>query len=458
MLAAVDWSVKGVLGFVARREAELSQRRHREEPHLSQREPREERLTGGDRRLTVLAVYPWREFWSMGEKSGAPSFHLSITSFPKHGHELHALMPGDPGLPREEDYHGATLHRIATRVEFMPECGRSKLVQHVRILFAFLYWLLRFVPAGYALARREKVDAVFGMGAMGAIAGFVVAKLAGVPNVTRLFGTELPQLSGSRLRFILRYRDILAHQAPASYYVMVNDGSGSDAMALKYGVPPKSIMHWRNGVDKVLYMADRDGARLAERLGIPKDATVVMAASRLHPQKHVERLVAVAPEVCRERPDVHFLIAGDGEEMQNLREQARELGVADRVTFAGALTAPDMAEAYGLASVFVALSDRTNMGNPLNEAMISGVPVVVLNSGTTADVVQDDVNGVLLENEDLPSLGRVLVDLLNDEERMERLGRRARSDADEELPTLEERQAMEVEVVERAVRERERGD
>ncbi|MFH1865789.1 MAG: hypothetical protein ABIK85_07890, partial [Candidatus Eisenbacteria bacterium] len=63
-------------------------------------------------RLTVLAVYGWREFWSMGEGRGAPSFFLSVTSFPKHGHDMHVLMPGRPGSASEENYHGVTLHRF----------------------------------------------------------------------------------------------------------------------------------------------------------------------------------------------------------------------------------------------------------------------------------------------------------------------------------------------------------
>jgi len=389
----------------------------------------------------------------MGEKSGAPSFHLSVTSFPLRGHELHVLMPGGSGLPREEDYHGAMLHRLATDVEFMPECGRSKLVHHLRISVAFVYWFIRVVPVGVALARRTRADCVFGMGSLGATAGFLVARLVGIPNVTRLFGTELPQLMGSRLRFFLRYRDIAAYVVPASYYIMVNDGSGSEAVGLRYGLPPERMFHWRNGIDKKLYMSSRDGAQLADRLGIPRDARVILAASRLHPQKRVERVIAAAGEVCAELPDARILIAGDGEEMENLKEQARALGVADRVAFAGALTVPDMADAYALASVFIALSDRTNMGNPLNEAMISGVPVVVLNSGTTAEVVHNDVNGVLLEPCDLPRLGNILIGLLNDPARMRRLGEQGRRDADAELPTLEERQAMEVSVVERAVEE-----
>ena len=66
------------------------------------------------------------EFWSMGEGRGAPSFFLSITSFPKRGHEMHVLMPGSPGNLPVEDYHGVTLHRYLSAINFMPEAGASR--------------------------------------------------------------------------------------------------------------------------------------------------------------------------------------------------------------------------------------------------------------------------------------------------------------------------------------------
>jgi glycogen(starch) synthase len=108
---------------------------------------------------------------------------------------------------------------------------------------------------------------------------------------------------------------------------------------------------------------------------------------------------------------------------------------------------------YKLADLFVTLSDRTNMANPLNEATLSRLPVIALNAGRTADVVRDDENGVLIETGDLPRLGQIILDLLSDEKRMARLGRAAQRNADERLPTVEERQAMEVEAVARAARE-----
>jgi glycosyltransferase involved in cell wall biosynthesis len=192
-------------------------------------------------------------------------------------------------------------------------------------------------------------------------------------------------------------------------------------------------------------------------LGIPESNRIVLSISRLHFEKHIERIVRSVPGVAAARDDVTFVIVGSGEERESLERLADSLGVHDRMVFTGSVGHEKLPDYYKTADVFVALSDRTNVSNSLHEAMISRLPVVVLNTGRTADVVQNDENGILLTPADLPRVHEVILELLADDERRRVLGERARASADERLPTLEERQVMEAEVAERAVRERASG-
>jgi glycosyltransferase involved in cell wall biosynthesis len=403
-------------------------------------------------RLTVLAIYGWREFWSMGEGRGAPSFFLSITSFPKRGHDMHVLMPGRPGCPREEDYHGVTLHRFRSAINFMPEPGASKALQHIKRLLTYVYWFVRVVPAGKSLASRLGADVVIGMGELGAQAAFRIARGAGVPNVTRLFGIGV--FPASKLKFMLRYRETRALTTPAAYIILCNDGSQGDELARRLGVDTDRLLFWPNGVDKRLYESPKPSRDIRAELGMPESNRIVLSISRLHFEKHIERIVRAVPGVAAARDDVTFVIVGSGEERESLERLADSLGVRDRVVFTGSVGREELADYYKTADVFVALSDRTNVSNSLHEAMIAGLPVVVLNTGRTADVVQNGENGVLLTPADLPRVHEVLLELLADDERRRVLGEGARTSADERLPTLEERQVMEAGVAERAVRER----
>lgn len=407
------------------------------------------------RPLTVLAIYGWREFWSMGEGRGAPSFFLSITSFPKHGHDMHVLLPGDPGSAPEEDYHGVTLHRFKSRVNFMPGADQHKIVQHTKRLFTYIYWFLRVLPAGKALAATLGADVVIGMGELGAPAAHRIARAAGVPNVTRLFGIGmfLDRVKGNRLKFFLRYREKRALTTPSDYIILCNDGSQGDRLAALLGVDTDRLLYWFNGVDKKRYARGGGAPNIRARHGIPEGNAIVLSVSRLDPEKHVDRLLKAAPAVLRERSDVTFMVVGSGGEDVRLERMVTELGISRNVIFAGSAGRDALVDYYRAADVFVALSDRTNVLNSLHEAMVAGLPVVALNTGSTADVVHDGDNGVLLEFEDLPRVHEKLLELLTDEERRRSIGERARADAERRLPTLRERQAMEVSVAERAVRE-----
>jgi glycosyltransferase involved in cell wall biosynthesis len=413
--------------------------------------------TSAESPMRVLAVYPWPAFWSMGEGRGAAAFFLSVTSFPQHGHEMHVLMPGPPGAAAEEDYHGVRLHRMTTRVDFMPERGRSRVVQHVRILVSYVVWRVRALRAGLALAARLEPDVVLGMGALGAPVARAIARARGVPNVTRLFGTSLGEVMRHPLKRALRYPEIVAFRTPANAVIVCDDGSGGDEIARRYGVPADRLVFLPDGVDKGRFGASHDREAARRDLNIPPNAGVVLSVSRLHPEKHIERLLKAAPRVLAARPDTAFVVAGEGEEGARLKALAADLGIERSVIFTGPVSLERLPAVYAAADVFVTLSDRTNVLNPLHEAMMSGLPVIALNTGRTGKVVRNDENGVLLEPAGLAGLADAMLRLLSDEPRRKALGAAARASADEKLPSIEERQAAEVEVVQRVVSARRSG-
>ncbi len=401
--------------------------------------------------MKVLAAYPWPSFWSMGEGRGAPSFFLSITSFPKHGHEMHVVMPGTPGCASEEDYHGVVLHRFPTTTDYMPDASAGKLVQHWRMRTSYREWMATSVPALRSVASSIGPDVLFGMGALGAPAAHAVASGLGLPNVTRLFGTSIGQVLGSPVRYRLRYREISAFRTPADAIILCDDGSGGDEIARMLGVEMDRLLFWPNGVDRELLRGSADVDGLRARLDIPRDAPVVLSVSRLDDEKRVDRLVQAMPALLERIPGAVVVIAGDGPARRELNELTVKLGVFENVRFSGILEREQLAAAYQLALVFVTLSERTNVLNPLHEAMTAGLPVVALDTGRTGTVVRNDETGVLLMKSGLPSLGTTLADLIEDTPRHERLGRAAAEDSERRLPTIEERQRMEVKALEEVV-------
>jgi len=94
-------------------------------------------------------------------------------------------------------------------------------------------------------------------------------------------------------------------------------------------------------------------------------------------------------EAAHAADGAHLTMVGDGEERAACESLARELGVADRITFTGKLSRAEVAQAYQTADVFLFPSITEAAGNVYLEAMREALPMVIVNSGGGRDVPCD---------------------------------------------------------------------
>ena len=133
-----------------------------------------------------------------------------------------------------------------------------------------------------------------------------------------------------------------------------------------------------NGVDTDLFRPDAAArARVRQALGFAEDLRVVVSASRLHPQKGLDLGLDAFARLAGRRADLRYLIVGEGPESRALQRRADDLGVADRVHFAGGVRREEVAGYLNAADVMSFTTTRAE-GNPLNvlEALSAGLPVV----------------------------------------------------------------------------------
>lgn len=126
-----------------------------------------------------------------------------------------------------------------------------------------------------------------------------------------------------------------------------------------------------------------------ERLGAPPGAFVVLGAGRFVRRKGFHTLI----EAVAKSPAVHLCLLGEGEEEANLRQQARELGVADRVHFAG--WQPDPNPWLSACDAFCMPSLHEPLGNVVLEAWGAGVPVIASRSEGPSWMMTDGEDGLL---------------------------------------------------------------
>ena len=147
------------------------------------------------------------------------------------------------------------------------------------------------------------------------------------------------------------------------------------------------------------------------RLALTSHAPVVSIVGRLTAIKQHELFLHVARRIHDRRPDVTFLVVGDGERRTELERLAVELGIGPSVRFLG--WRRDVPAIYG-ASDLVALTSR-NEGTPvaLIEALASGVPVVSTDVGGVRDVVSEPMFGLTAPDGDVEGLAAHIVHALD---------------------------------------------
>ena len=121
-----------------------------------------------------------------------------------------------------------------------------------------------------------------------------------------------------------------------------------------------------------------------------------------------------------EVPESLLLIAGDGPERSRLEALVRELGIAPAVRFLGVQS--DMEAILSALDVFVLTSHSEGFSNAILEAMGMGLPVVASKVGGNIEMVEDGVNGFLVDPGDSEGVDRRLLELAREPERRRAMG------------------------------------
>lgn len=138
--------------------------------------------------------------------------------------------------------------------------------------------------------------------------------------------------------------------------------------------------HLKNTVDLELFYPLSESEKtiqrqiLAKEQGLSEDTRFALWVSRLHPQKDPLLLIRAFAKLSL--PNVHLLIAGDGELRPVVEAEIAKLGIANRVTLLGLVSPQEVARLYRLSSVFIVSSAYEGVPIVALEALACGVPVV----------------------------------------------------------------------------------
>lgn len=180
----------------------------------------------------------------------------------------------------------------------------------------------------------------------------------------------------------------------------------------------------RNGIEVGDEPTEKAVAEVRRRFALPEDAPVIGTVAVLRSQKRLDLWLEVARRVSVQRPEVSFLIVGDGPLRQELEETAERLGLREQVRFAG--LQEDVAPFLAALDLYLMSSQFEGLPLALLEAMAAGVPVVATAVGGIPEVVIDGREGMLVPFGDPADLTREVLALLAEPERRRQLAVAAR--------------------------------
>jgi glycosyltransferase involved in cell wall biosynthesis len=163
------------------------------------------------------------------------------------------------------------------------------------------------------------------------------------------------------------------------------------------GADPEKITVLYNGVDMERFKPLTDAKdAIRKKLGISKNAVVVVTVRRLVYKNGVDTLIDSAQIAIKKNPKLVFLVVGEGPDFAQVKSRIEQLGIGNNLRLAGFVSDDDLPLYYNAADFFV-LPSKSGEGLPLValEAMACGLPVIATNVGGISEIMADDYGKIV---------------------------------------------------------------
>jgi glycosyltransferase involved in cell wall biosynthesis len=202
------------------------------------------------------------------------------------------------------------------------------------------------------------------------------------------------------------------------YYITVSRWMKQQIIKQYPRINPSSISMIHNSVDTQLFSPGQKNH---------SERDIVLFTGRLVAAKGLNYLVGAIPKVLKEHPDTYFLFIGAGNSLP-YQKRLIEMGISEKnYKFLGYLKDSNaLVKYYRAASVYVAPTLYENLPIRVLEAMACGAPVVASNVCAIPEIIDDGVNGALVQPRSIEELYSAISCLLADVRLRNKIGNNAR--------------------------------
>jgi glycogen(starch) synthase len=328
------------------------------------------------------------------------------------GVAVHVLTRGGRDHVEQEVRAGVHIHRVAEKE--MPHD-----------LDAFVSWVegmnSHMHAAGRRLGKRLQFDVVHGHDWLVAGAAAAIAERLRCPYLTTIHATEYGRHQGWVDKHPQSYiHGIETWMAGRADHVITCSHYMRGHVADVYDIDERRVTVIPNGIDPADLQPVGDLDELRARFAAP-DERLVLLVGRLVYEKGFQLALDAMPQVIRRAGRVRFLVAGSGTHEGELRKQARRLGLMRHGTFMGWIGDDMLHSLYRIADLCVVPSIYEPFGLVALEAMASGCPCIVADTGGLREVVPNADVGLRFRSRNPRALATMMQRVLTDDALRDRL-------------------------------------
>ncbi len=343
--------------------------------------------------------------------------HLLNKELVKLGFDIKTITPHSKGLATKEEIDSVRIKRF----RYLPENSEigsisiTDLINSSKVGFLKVTILMMsFFISSFFECLKEKPDILHGHWAFpGGYIAVILAIIFRKKSVVTIHG------GFSILKKFKFLRKIVISSLNKSSYIITNSNYTKNKF-IEMGLKNKNISRIFVPPNFIEHDPDKNSLEKFRERFVDPSHKIILFVGGLRQVKGIEYLIKSLLEIKDVK--VHLVIVGYGMLQGQLKNLTKLQGLENKVTFFGAATPKEVANFYAISDVFVLPSIIDSggfteaMGLVIPEAMRSGLPVVASSVGGIMDIIEDGVNGLLVEQKDPKSIASAIEKILGDNE------------------------------------------
>ncbi|BAZ03608.1 glycosyltransferase [Calothrix sp. NIES-3974] len=251
----------------------------------------------------------------------------------------------------------------------------------------------------------ERPDLVIATHLHFAVAGYYLKTVTGVPYWAIAHGIEAWDIKNPILKKSL-------HEADR---IICGSNYTREILLRQEKIDPAKISTLFNTFDHNRFQISSKPSHLLNRHNLQLSQSVILTVARLSKSegyKGYDQILFALPRIRQSIPDVHYVIAGEGDDRERVEKIIFDLGIGNCVTLAGFVAEKELNDYYNLCDVFAMPSKKEGFGIVYLEALACGKPILAGNQDGAQDALCNGMLGVLVNPDDVEAIADKLIQIL----------------------------------------------